>query len=172
VGRSFGCLAWLALVWPAGAQAQQLEPAPPPTTDVVDAAPLPVQARVWVVQPWDGVGGRGVIRDSAAWASLWSNFYRTYGENFDRPPPVGPRVDFTRDMVLVVASAHLQVEDSLSVDSLGLSDSVTTVVVRHFVGCGILPAGRPKALFVTLPQRPQPTRFVQRVEQRCREVPG
>jgi len=86
--------------------------APPP-------APL---ARLEAAQRlyYDDSGGiadslRLAVRDEANWRDIWDRATSTLGS----PPPL-PVIDFTRDMVLVVAAGRMSPGDRIQVDSAGV----------------------------------------------------
>jgi hypothetical protein len=161
----------VALCCASSAHAQQLQPAARPSTDAVKALSLTSEMRVLEWQPHPRIGGRAVARDPKSWTLLWGTLYSDNEPDIFGAPPSPFRIDFSRHMVLAVVSHHIQIEDRMSVDSIGLNARETIVVVRHVVGCGVLPAGSARALLVTMPRRPQPVRFVERVERECSKDP-
>jgi len=62
---------------------------------------------------------RLAVRDPARFRSLWDQATSTLGS-----PPPAPEVDFTRDMVLLVAGGRMNVGDRVQVDSAGVRTEV------------------------------------------------
>ncbi len=117
-------------------------PAPPP----VAAEP----AVVWsAIAPADVIyqgnaGGiqdsvRQVIRDADGYRQMWREATARQAS-----PPAAPPVDFTREMLLVVAAGRMTPEDEIHVDSVAVrreptadsgTEEVLAAVVRVFQGC-------------------------------------
>lgn len=69
---------------------------------------------------YDDSGGiadslRLIVRDPALWRDIWDRATSTLGS----PPPL-PAVDFSREMVLVVAAGRMNPGDRVQVDSAGV----------------------------------------------------
>ena len=93
----------------------------------------------------DNAGGiqdsvRTLVRDEATLRQLWGQ--ATTGQ---ATPPSIPRVDFAREMVLVVAAGRKTPRDEIRVDSVrvrretdasGRTQEVMSVMVRTIEGCG------------------------------------
>jgi hypothetical protein len=93
----------------------------------------------------DNAGGiqdsvRTVVRDEATLRQLWGQ--ATTGQ---ATPPSIPRVDFAREMVLVVAAGRKTPRDEIRVDSVrvrretdasGRTQEVMSAMVRTIEGCG------------------------------------
>jgi hypothetical protein len=113
------------------------------------AAPSPAPA--WNPVPADAIiysdnsGGiqdslRIVVRDAARLGEIWQ---RATSQQTD--PPAVPDVDFSREMVIVVAAGLMTPEDQIHVDSVvvrrqtnarGRTEQVMTAIVRTVEGCG------------------------------------
>ncbi len=66
---------------------------------------------------------RIVVRDSMEWDAVWARATSNYGA-----PPLKPRVDFSRHMVLVVSS-YGSPPDEIRIDSLAVRDRDIIAVV-------------------------------------------
>lgn len=110
-----------------------------------------------------GIGDslRLVVRDSAAWQTLWSRI--TNGTGY---PPI-PRVDFRRDMVLVVTSGtRPSTRWEISIDSVSVRAGNLLVFVRQVVPDRCIVGGmltHPFAV-VRVPRSDRPIRFVEQHE--------
>jgi hypothetical protein len=110
----------------------------PPTAP--SFAGVPERARLF----YDDAGGipdslRLVIKSDGEWEDVW---YRATDRRASRPSI--PEVDFTSEMVLVVAAGRMVVGDQIRVDSIGVwqeptmdggTEQVLTVLVRTIRGC-------------------------------------
>ena len=69
--------------------------------------------------------GTAVVRDSAAWQTLWWYFGREYRSTWDAPLPdsvaTPPAVDFSRNIIIVVSSRFAGCDDDAvaHIDSVG-----------------------------------------------------
>ena len=78
---------------------------------------------------------RMVVRDGAAWRTVWAQATSAQ----PAPPPL-PAVDFEREMVLVVGAGKMTPGDQIHVDSAGVRRDFFVAVVRTIVQCRPFPA--------------------------------
>lgn len=145
---------------------------PPPPTPMPPPVPL----------YYDNGGGirdslRDVIREPARFASIWQRATSTQAT-----PPSVPPVDFSRDMVIVVATGRMTPEDQIHVDSLlvrrelmssGNREETLTIVVRTVTGCGRFRADAFPVEIVRARRFDGPIRWEERaVRAECRDDPA
>ena len=110
-------------------------PAPKPEPAVA-MKPLDDAARVYYD---NGIGFadtlRNVVKDTSAFRQFWKR--ATQGQ--PSPPPL-PTVDFSKDMVVVVAGGRMKPGDAIRVDSVGTRGTLMVLVVRTTVACTPFPS--------------------------------
>jgi hypothetical protein len=94
-------------------------------------APVPDRARVYQTDRL-GIADslRIAVRDEFTWSEVWAD--ATSG---DPAPPPTPRIDFDRDMILLVAAGRMDPGDRIQVDSVGVRNEDLMVIVRTVVDC-------------------------------------
>jgi hypothetical protein len=106
------------------------KPEPPVAMKPLDESPL--------IYYDNGIGfadtSRTIVKDSSAFRSIWKR--ATQGQ--PSPPPL-PVVDFSKDMVVVVAGGRMKPGDAIRVDSVGTRGTLTVLVVRTTVACQPFP---------------------------------
>jgi hypothetical protein len=102
---------------------------------------------------------RMVVRDSAAWQTVWTQATSTQAS----PPPL-PAVNFARDMIVLVGAGRMTPGDQIHVDSVGVRGDAYVVVVRTTVQCRPFPAAVYPVEIVRVPQSDKPTAFAERRE--------
>ena len=121
----------------------------------------------------DNAGGlqdslRAVVRDRDALREFWQR--ATAGQ---AAPPAVPSVDFTREMVLVVAAGRRTLEDDIGVDSVrtgretdasGRTAEVMSAMVRLVEGCGRFTSPGYPVEIVRVPKFDGRVSFVERRE--------
>jgi hypothetical protein len=109
-------------------------PAPKPEPPIA-MKPLDESARIYYD---NGIGfadtSRTIVKDTAAFRQIWKR--ATQGQ--PSPPPL-PTVDFSKDMVVVVAGGRMKPGDAIRVDSIGTRGTITVLVVRTTVACQPFP---------------------------------
>lgn len=129
--------------------------------------PVPETARLY----YDDGGGltdstRLVVRGEAMWQEVWQRATAPRSA----PPPL-PVIDFSRDMILVVAAGRMTPEDQIRVDSVGVrrertaegeDQDVLTVVVRTAQGCGLFASEAYPVEIVRVRRFDGPVNFVER----------
>jgi hypothetical protein len=105
---------------------------------------------------------RTVVRDAAAWRALWSQIYVG-----SAPVPAPPAIDFSREMVVVVALGSrstggygILLEDA-SEDGAG-GTAITVRSISPGPGCGVTLAFTQPVDVARLPLRQGDVRFVER----------
>jgi len=73
---------------------------------------------------------RMVVRDVNTWHNVWAQATST-----QPTPPALPDIDYSREMVIVVAAGRLTPGDQIHVDSAGVRGGQFVVVVRTTVQC-------------------------------------
>jgi hypothetical protein len=111
---------------------------------------------------------RSVIRDRAAWQELWSAMWRGHS-----PPPPIPDIDFSQEMVVVVALGERPTGGfSIFVESASESPSGVAVRVRSVSpgsSCGTTQALTQPADIGRLPRRDGPVTFAEQTAvEECR----
>lgn len=117
-----------------------------------------------------------VIRDATTLADVWQRATSRQVE----PPPV-PQVDFTREMLLLVAAGRMTPQDEIRVDSVGIrsettatgrTETVMDVIVRIREGCRRFNADAYPLEVVRVRRFDGPVNFVERREQAadCRDL--
>lgn len=148
-----------------------------PATPTPSFNPVTTAERLY----YDNGGGiqealRLVIRDATALADVWQRVTSRQVE-----PPPAPRVDFTREMLLVVAAGRMTPEDEIRVDSVGIrsettatgrTERVMAVIVRIREGCRRFNADAYPLEVVRVRRFDGPVNFVERREQAvdCRDL--
>ena len=131
--------------------------------------PVPETARLY----YDDGGGipdsvRMVIRSESLWRQTWEQATSPRSS----PPPL-PVIDFTQDMVLVVANGRMTPEDHIRVDSAGVRQERTAdgtdrdalaVIVRTSRGCRLFNADAYPVEIVRVRRFDGPINFIERVE--------
>lgn len=111
----------------------------------------------------DGTGfadsARITVRDAALWQDVWQR--ATYSH--PNPPPM-PGIDFTREMLLVVAAGRMNPGDQIRVDSVGIRNDEYVAIVRTIVECQPFPADAFPMEIVRVPRDDRPVNFVDRRE--------
>jgi hypothetical protein len=144
---------------------------PPPPT------PMPPPVELY----YDAGGGvrdsmRVVMRDAATLANYWQQATSTQ----PTPPPV-PAIDFTREMVILVAAGRMTPEDQIHVDSLlarreltaaGDRPETLSIVVRTVIGCGRFRAEAFPVNIVKARKFDGPVKWVEKVERVTCENPA
>jgi len=102
---------------------------------------------------------RMVVRDGAAWRTVWAQATSTQ----PAPPPL-PAVDFDREMVLVVGAGKLTPGDQIHVDSAGVRQDFFVAVVRTIVQCRPFPADAYPLEIVRVRRSDKQATFVERRE--------
>ena len=102
---------------------------------------------------------RMVVRDGAAWRTVWAQATSTQ----PAPPPL-PTVDFEREMVLVVGAGRMTPGDQIHVDSAGVRRDFFVAVVRTIVQCRPFPADAYPLEIVRVTRSDKPPTFVERRE--------
>ncbi|HKV73823.1 MAG TPA: hypothetical protein VJN95_04830 [Gemmatimonadales bacterium] len=109
-------------------------PAPKPEPAVA-MKPLDEAARIYYD---NGVAfadtSRTIVKDSVAFKAIWKR--ATQGQ--PSPPPL-PVVDFSKDMVVVVAGGRMKPGDAIRVDSVGTRGTLMVIAVRTTVACQPFP---------------------------------
>lgn len=106
---------------------------------------------------------RVVIRDARVWQRYWTDIHRPF-----IPPPAPPDVDFTREIVLLVAmgtrpSGGFVIRiDSATVDTFGLRVQVTQIVPGK--GCAVPAVVTQPVDMVRVPATDLPVAFAERLE--------
>jgi len=117
-----------------------------------------------------------VIRDAATLADVWRRATSRQVE----PPPV-PQIDFTREMLVLVAAGRMTPQDEIRVDSVGIRSETTAtgrtervmdVIVRIREGCRRFNADAYPLEVVRVRRFDGPVNFVERREQAtdCRDL--
>lgn len=126
---------------------------PPQTLNAITAA-----QRVYTD---DGTGftdsARMAVRDAGQWLDVWQR--ATYSH--PNPPPM-PGIDFTQEMVLLVAAGRMSPGDQIRVDSVGIRNDEYIAVVRTIVECEPFPADAFPMEIVRVPRTDRPVNFVER----------
>jgi len=99
---------------------------------------------------------RTVVKDTLAFRSIWKR--ATQGQ--PSPPPL-PKVDFTKDMVVLVAGGRLKPGDAIRVDSVGTRGALTQIVVRTTIACQPFPADAFPFEIVKVTKSDGPVKFVE-----------
>ena len=102
---------------------------------------------------------RMVVRDGAAWRTVWAQATSAQ----PAPPPL-PAVDFEREMVLVVGAGKMTPGDQIHVDSAGVRRDFFVAVVRTIVQCRPFPADAYPVEIVRVTRSDKPATFVERRE--------
>lgn len=148
-----------------------------PATPAPSFNPVTTAERLY----YDNGGGiqeslRLVIRDATTLADVWQRVTSRQVE-----PPPAPQVDFSREMLLVVAAGRMTPEDEIRVDSVGIhsettatgrSERVMAVIVRIREGCRRFNADAYPLEVVRVRRFDGPVNFVERREQAtdCRDL--
>lgn len=148
-----------------------------PATPTPSFNPVTTAERLY----YDNGGGiqeemRLVVRDAATLADVWQRVTSRQVE-----PPPAPQVDFTREMLLVVAAGRMTPEDEIRVDSVGIrsettatgrTERVMAVIVRIREGCRRFNADAYPLEVVRVRRFDGPVNFVERREQAadCRDL--
>ena len=102
---------------------------------------------------------RMVVRDGAAWRTVWAQATSAQ----PAPPPL-PAVDFEREMVLVVGAGKMTPGDQIHVDSAGVRRDFFVAVVRTIVQCRPFPADAYPLEIVRVTRSDKTATFVERRE--------
>ena len=102
---------------------------------------------------------RMVVRDGAAWRTVWAQATSAQ----PAPPPL-PAVDFEREMVLVVGAGKMTPGDQIHVDSAGVRRDFFVAVVRTIVQCRPFPADAYPLEIVRVSRSDKPATFSERRE--------
>ena len=102
---------------------------------------------------------RIVVRDGAAWRTVWAQATSAQ----PAPPPL-PAVDFEREMVLVVGAGKMTPGDQIHVDSAGVRRDFFVAVVRTIVQCRPFPADAYPLEIVRVTRSDKTATFVERRE--------
>ena len=97
---------------------------------------------------------RLVVRDSGTWRTVWRQATQTQPS----PPPMRA-VDFTKDMVVLVAAGRMKPGDAIRVDSVGVRGSITVLVIRTTVACQPFPSDAFPFEIVRIPRTDGQVRF-------------
>lgn len=124
-------------------------------------------ARFGASAPFSYYGGIGdsvrtVVRDSTVWRRVWGTLHRSM-----HPAPALPRVDFRREMVLVVALGERSSGGwGIVVDSARARQGEVEAFVRRLAPgrhCGVTAAVTAPVDLVRLPVHAGPVRFAERL---------
>jgi hypothetical protein len=111
----------------------------------------------------DGIGfpdsARIAVRDAATWQDVWQR--ATYSH--PNPPPM-PGIDFTQEMLLVVAAGRMSPGDQIRVDSVGVRNDQYIAIVRTTVECEPFPADAYPMEIVRVRRDERPVGWVERRE--------
>jgi hypothetical protein len=102
---------------------------------------------------------RMAVQDQTTFEDVWAR--ATYSQ--PSPPPIPP-VDFTNEMILVVAAGRMSPGDQIRVDSIGVRGDFYVVVVRTIVQCQPFPADAYPLEIVRVPRDERPVTFSERRE--------
>jgi hypothetical protein len=108
---------------------------------------------------------RLVVRDAAAWQSLWAQMYQGRGS-----VPALPDIDFSREMLIVVAlGSRSSGGYGILIDGASGQGADVTIAVRSISpgqGCGVTAALTQPVDIARLPRRDGEVRFLERAEVR------
>ncbi len=151
-------------------------PAPAQQQDVL--GPVSQASRLYS----DNTGGfvdstRMVVRDEDEWGRVWEQ-----ATSHRSNPVPRPSVDFTDNMVVIVAAGRMTPEDLIRVDSVGIRsvrtesgdlEDVFEVVVRTMEGCGRLRVDAYPFEIIRTSSFDGPVRFVERrsTTEPCQDAP-
>ena len=77
---------------------------------------------------------RSVIRDPSGWVQAWQR------ATANEPSPPGlPTIDFTREMVIIVAAGRMNPGDVIRVDSVGVQGDLVVATVSVITECDPFP---------------------------------
>jgi hypothetical protein len=77
---------------------------------------------------------RSVIRDPSSWVQAWQR------ATANEPAPPGlPTIDFTREMVIIVAAGRMNPGDAIRVDSVGVQGDLVVATVSVITECDPFP---------------------------------
>jgi len=149
----------------------------PPAAPAPSFNPVTTAERLY----YDNGGGiqeavRLVVRDAGTLADVWQRVTSRQVE-----PPPAPQIDFTREMLLVVAAGRMTPEDEIRVDSVGIqsettatgrTEQVMAVIVRIREGCRRFNADAYPLEVVRVRRFDGPVNFIERREQAtdCRDL--
>jgi hypothetical protein len=102
---------------------------------------------------------RMAVRDQTTFEDVWAR--ATYSQ--PSPPPI-PVVDFTNEMILVVAAGRMSPGDQIRVDSVGVRGDFYVVLVRTIVQCQPFPADAYPLEIVRVAREERPVTFSERRE--------
>jgi hypothetical protein len=103
---------------------------------------------------------RQIIRDHAYWQGIWARAISTQPS-----PPPQPEIDFSKEMVILVAAGKMRPGDGIRVDSAGVREGLYVVVVRTVVECQNFPADAYPFELVRVRREVAPVVWVERREQ-------
>lgn len=162
VGAVQGCLLHHKKPAPPPAPAPAAAPAPPPPPPpppppVEKWEPILPEARLY----YDDVNAFGdstrlTVRDMNTWEDIWR---RATTRQASTPPT--PTVDFSRQMVLVVAAGKMKTGDEIHVDSVGTLEGRVRAAVTTRAQCGPVPTSAYPFEIVRVPFSNQPVVFLE-----------
>ena len=104
----------------------------------------------------EGQPRRIVLRDRVMWKALWEELHS------DNAPPL-PEVDFTTEMLVVVANGNTSGSERIKVEAASLDATALTVAVRtRRGGCDAMPSVGAPVHVVRLPRSDVPVVFQER----------
>lgn len=77
---------------------------------------------------------RSVIRDPSSWVTAWQRATAN-----EPAPPSLPTIDFTREMVIIVAAGRMNPGDAIRVDSVGVQGDLVVATVSVIAECDPFP---------------------------------
>jgi hypothetical protein len=99
---------------------------------------------------------RLIVKDTLTWRSTWRQATKSQPS-----PPMMPVIDFSKNVVLVVAAGRMKPGDAIRVDSIGTRGTLTVIVVRTTVACQPFPSDAFPFEIVSIPRLEGQIRFTE-----------